>query len=75
MPSAERGEVEIEVTFTIDANGILNVRAHDTRTNQETEATMRVVGAPTEEEEAMSTVPPHVPSGSGEIVEVEEDQL
>jgi molecular chaperone DnaK len=46
IPPGKRGDAEIEVTFTIDTNGILNVRARDTRTNLETRATIRVIGAP-----------------------------
>ena len=41
-----RGETVIEVTFIIDGDGILNVRAKDKLTNNETRATMRVIGAP-----------------------------
>ncbi len=47
LPSRPRGAAAIEVTFTIDADGILNVRARDKSTNQETQATMQVIGAPT----------------------------
>ena len=36
------------MTFIIDADGILNVRARDSDTQQETQATMQVIGAPTE---------------------------
>jgi molecular chaperone DnaK len=49
IPRGKRGEAEIEVTFTIDVNGILSVRARDTKTNKQTVATMRVIGAPTGE--------------------------
>jgi molecular chaperone DnaK len=51
--SAKRGEVEIEVTFTIDVDGILNVRAVDSKTKQETQATMKVIGAPTSSGDAL----------------------
>ena len=61
IPSAKRGENEIEVTFTIDVDGILNVRAMDTKTKQETQATMRVIGAPAENTGAL---PPQPPQGS-----------
>lgn len=40
-----RGEVKILVTFELDADGILNVRAKDKETNRETKATMRLLGA------------------------------
>ena len=39
-----RGEVKILVTFELDADGILNVRAKDKDTNRETKATMRLMG-------------------------------
>ncbi len=58
---AKRGETEIEVTFTIDVDGILNVRAVDSKTQQQTEATMRVIGAPTSAHN--QPVPSHPPSG------------
>jgi molecular chaperone DnaK len=44
LRSARRGEVKIEVTFELDADGILNVRARDQDTGRETKATMRLVG-------------------------------
>jgi len=40
-----RGETTIEVTFAIDASGILQVRARDARTGQEQRASLDVVGA------------------------------
>ncbi len=43
-----RGEVKILVTFELDADGILNVRAKDKDTNRETTATMRLMGASTD---------------------------
>jgi molecular chaperone DnaK len=46
-----RGEVEIAVTFEIDADGILNVRARDNRTGRETAARMHLLGAQTEAHE------------------------
>jgi len=50
IPARKRGESAIEVTFTIDTDGILSVRARDAKTNTETQATMKVVGAPTAED-------------------------
>jgi molecular chaperone DnaK len=44
-----RGEAQIAVTFEIDADGILAVRARDERTGTETAARMHVFGAQTEE--------------------------
>jgi molecular chaperone DnaK len=43
-----RGNVKILVTFELDADGILNVRAKDKDTNRETMATMRLMGASTD---------------------------
>jgi molecular chaperone DnaK len=40
IPSAPRGLPQIEVTFDIDANGILNVSAKDTATNKEQKITI-----------------------------------
>lgn len=48
---ARRGEVKISVTFELDADGILNVRARDPDTGRETVATMRLVGAANELED------------------------
>jgi molecular chaperone DnaK len=45
---ARRGEVKILVTFELDVDGILNVRAKDKDTGRETAATMRVLGASTD---------------------------
>ncbi|MBI3185853.1 MAG: molecular chaperone DnaK [Myxococcales bacterium] len=40
MPPAPRGVPQIEVTFDIDANGILNVSAKDRATNKESKVTI-----------------------------------
>jgi molecular chaperone DnaK len=40
IPSAPRGMPQIEVTFDIDANGILNVTARDKATNREQKVTI-----------------------------------
>ncbi len=47
LTPAPRGEGQIAVTFEIDADGILNVRAKDNHTGRETTARMHVVGAQT----------------------------
>jgi molecular chaperone DnaK len=44
LRAARRGEVSIEVTFELDADGILQVRARDVETRHETRAQMRLVG-------------------------------
>jgi molecular chaperone DnaK len=46
IPARPRGDAEIEVTFTIDTDGILNVRARDVKTNMATQARIQVLGAP-----------------------------
>ncbi|MBX3181371.1 MAG: Hsp70 family protein [Polyangiaceae bacterium] len=43
---AQRGQVSIAVTFALDASGLLNVSARDTRTGQSTSAVIRLVGLP-----------------------------
>jgi molecular chaperone DnaK len=47
LPARPRGETAIEVTFQIDASGILQVRARDANTGQEQRASLDVVGAQT----------------------------
>ena len=46
-----RGEVKILVTFELDADGILNVRAKDKDTDRETKATMRLLGTSSDDAE------------------------
>jgi molecular chaperone DnaK len=48
LKAAPRGTVKILVTFELDADGILNVRAKDKDTDRETKATMRLLGADTD---------------------------
>jgi molecular chaperone DnaK len=48
LRAAPRGTIEIAVTFEIDANGMLKVRARDTRTGNETAARIQLVGAQVE---------------------------
>jgi molecular chaperone DnaK len=45
LTPADRGETQIAVTFEIDADGILNVRARDVKTGHETTARIQLVGA------------------------------
>ena len=49
--AAPRGETQIAVTFEIDADGILNVRARDVKTGRETAARLRLVGTQTAPED------------------------
>jgi molecular chaperone DnaK len=51
IPAAERGETQIAVTFEIDADGILNVRARDVKTGRETTARLQLVGTQAEPRE------------------------
>ncbi|MDG4813490.1 molecular chaperone DnaK [Hydrogenovibrio sp. 3SP14C1] len=54
IPPAQRGTPQIEVTFDIDANGILNVSAKDKATNKEQHITIQASSGLSEEEvEAM----------------------
>jgi molecular chaperone DnaK len=48
LKRAPRGAVKILVTFELDADGILNVRAKDKDTDHETKATMRLLGTATD---------------------------
>ncbi len=50
IPPARRGVPQIEVTFDIDANGILNVRAKDRATNKEQQITITGSGNLSKEE-------------------------
>jgi len=50
IPPAPRGLPQIEVTFDIDANGILNVSAKDTATNKEQKITITASTGLTKEE-------------------------
>ena len=45
-----RGEAKIEVTFRVDADGILHVRARDLRTGAKQEISLNVLGAPTDDD-------------------------
>jgi len=50
IPSAPRGTPQIEVTFDIDANGILHVNAKDKATGKENKITIKANGGLSEEE-------------------------
>jgi hypothetical protein len=43
---APRGTVKIEVTFSLDTDGILNVKASDVATGREAKATLRLIAVP-----------------------------
>ncbi|MEZ4403544.1 MAG: Hsp70 family protein [Kofleriaceae bacterium] len=46
LPPRRRGEVRIEVTFRVDPDGILHVRARDADTGIAREASLTILGAP-----------------------------
>jgi len=50
IPPSPRGMPQIEVTFDIDANGIVNVSAKDKATNKEQKVTIQASGGLTDEE-------------------------
>ena len=50
IPPAPRGMPQIEVTFDIDANGIVNVSAKDKGTNKEQKITIQASGGLTDED-------------------------
>jgi len=52
IPPARRGETKIEVTFRVDTNGILRVRARDAVTGLAREAAVNVRGTMTDDEVA-----------------------
>jgi molecular chaperone DnaK len=54
LPARPRGEVTIEVSFMLDASGILQVRARDAQTGREQRATLDLVGAMPQAEVAAS---------------------
>jgi len=52
LPSKPRGELKIEVSFRVDADGILHVKAADADSGVAQEAHLQVLGAPTHGESA-----------------------
>jgi molecular chaperone DnaK len=52
IPPARRGEISIEVTFRVDTNGILRVRARDAATGAAREAAVNVRGGMSDAEVA-----------------------
>jgi len=50
IPSAPKGEPEIEVSFDIDANGIVNVSARDQNSGREQSITVKTTGTLSEDE-------------------------
>jgi molecular chaperone DnaK len=54
LQPGRRGEVKIEVTFKVDTNGILRVRARDPETDKATEAAVNVRGTMSDAEVAQA---------------------
>jgi molecular chaperone DnaK len=54
LPPRPRGETSIEVTFAIDASGILRVRARDAETGAEQQVSLDVIGSVPDEDVAAS---------------------
>jgi hypothetical protein len=54
IPPRARGETSIEVTFQLDASGILRVRARDAKTGKEQQAQLDTVGNLSEEQVGQS---------------------
>ncbi len=50
LPARPRGETSIEVTFSLDASGILQVRARDGQTGREQRASLDLVGGVREQD-------------------------
>jgi molecular chaperone DnaK len=54
LPPRPRGETSIEVIFSLDASGVLNVRARDAQTGAEQRATLALVGGVAQEDVSAS---------------------
>ena len=54
LPRRPRGETSIEVTFMLDANGILQVHARDAQTGQEQRASLDIIGTIPQEDVSAS---------------------
>lgn len=54
LPARPRGETSIEVTFALDASGILQVKARDAQTGREQRARLDLVGGVSEQDVAAS---------------------
>jgi molecular chaperone DnaK len=62
---ARRGDVELAVTFRVDTDGILHVRAVDARTGQKQEARLNVIGAPVSSAARPGELPEELPEAEG----------
>jgi molecular chaperone DnaK len=54
LPRRPRGETSIEVTFMLDANGILQVHARDPQTGREQRASLDIIGSIAQEDVSTS---------------------
>ncbi|MGN6105983.1 MAG: Hsp70 family protein, partial [Kofleriaceae bacterium] len=54
LPPRPRGETSIEVTFSVDASGILQVRARDAQTGAEQHASLDLIGSIAQQDVASS---------------------
>jgi molecular chaperone DnaK len=64
LPRRARGEVQIEVTFRVDTDGILHVRARDVRTGTEQQARLDVIGAPVRSAGPAADAPASTPTST-----------
>ncbi len=60
LPEGPRGTVKIEVTFRVDTDGILHVRARDKQTGKKQEISLKVLGAPTGESRELADGAPEL---------------
>ena len=71
LPMARRGDIAIEVTFRVDTNGILRVRARDASTGVAREAAVNVRGGMSAEEVAQAMERTKAGEDSGDVDEIE----
>lgn len=60
LPPRPRGLTSIEVTFTVDSDGILNVAAKDVESGQLARAAIQVIGAPDQDAPKTELPPEHL---------------
>jgi molecular chaperone DnaK len=68
IPPRPRGDVQIEVQFRVDADGILHVRATDRASGKAQEARLQVLGAPVEAPVGAADRSGDPPGGPGEPI-------
>ena len=72
LPPRPRGEVKLEVTFRVDTDGILHVRARDAATGANQEVSLTILGAPTTTTAAPAPALDDVPDPPLELVGADE---